>query len=150
VLRFFALKNDRAAFKHDVGDFLTDYMERVSDPEAAVPFDFAAEQANFERTFGILSNALGDQAFSYANKARSSLTHGFSIYHFEAITLGIQTRIGTIDANSTAQVKKLGDVLRNIKLDPEFIRITTGGGKNSKGQLADRISFVQTRVETQL
>jgi len=150
VLRFFAMKNNKAAFKHDVDDFLTEYMESVSDPEAAVPFDFAAEQANFERTFGVLSAALGDQAFTYANKARSSLTHGFSVYHFEAMTLGIQSRIGIMDASNMAQVKKLGDVLRNIKLDAEFIRITTGGGKNSPGPLAARISFVQMRVEAQL
>lgn len=150
VLRFFAMKNDRAAFTHDVGDFLTEYMEQVSDPESALQFDFDAERAIFERTFGVLSAALGELAFTYANKARTTLTHGFSIYHFEAITLGIQSRIGTMDANSMAQVKRLEDVLRNIKLDPEFIRITTGGGKNSKGQLADRISFVQTRVEAEL
>ena len=150
VLRFFAMKNNRAAFKHDVGDFLTEYMEQVSDPEVALEFDFGAERAIFERTFAVLSAALGDQAFTYANKARSSLTHGFSVYHFEAITLGIQSRVVMIDPSDTVQVEKLKDVLTDIKLDPGFIRITTGGGKNSPGQLAERISFVQTRVEAHL
>jgi hypothetical protein len=150
VLRFFAMKNYRDAFKHDVGDFLTEYMEGVSDPKTAFPFDFAAEQANFERTFRVLSAALGELAFTYANKARNALTRGFSVYHFEAITLGIQSRVPMIDPGNADQVGKLKDVLTNIKLDPEFIRITTGGGKNSPGPLAERISFVQTRVEAQL
>lgn len=150
VLRFFAMKNDRAAFKHDVGDFLTEYMEQVSDPESALQFDYDAERAIFERTFAVLSAALGELAFTYANKARNALTHGFSVYHFEAITLGIQSRIDSIDPSDTIQVKKLEDVLKSIKLDPEFIQKTTGGGKNSPGQLADRILFVQTRLEAQL
>lgn len=150
VLRFFAMKNDRGAFKHDVGDFLSEYMEQVSDPEASLQFDFDAERAIFERTFAVLAAALGELAFTYANKARSTLTHGFSVYHFEAITLGIQSRIDILEANNTVQVDKLKKVLTNIKLDQDFIRITTGGGKNSPGQLAERISFVQTRVEAQL
>jgi len=150
VLRFFAMKNARGSFKHDVGDFLSEYMEQVSDPETAVQFDFDAQRAIFERTFAVLAAALGDQAFTYANKARSALTHGFSVYHFEAITLGIQSRIDIIDPGNAVQVEKLKDVLTKIKLDAEFVRITTGGGKNSPGQLAERIAFVQTKVEAQL
>jgi hypothetical protein len=150
VLRFFAMKNYRAAFKHDVGDFLTEYMEGVSDPKKAFPFDFAVEQTNFERTFKILSAALGELAFTYAKKARDELTRGFSVYHFEAISLGIQSRVPMIDPGDAKQVEKLRNVLKSIKLDPEFIRITTGGGKNSPGPLAARIAFVQTRMEQQL
>jgi hypothetical protein len=150
VLRFFAMKNARDSFKHDVGDFLSEYMEKVSDPETAVQFDFDAQRAIFERTFAVLAAALGDQAFTYANKARSALTHGFSVYHFEAITLGIQSRVDIIDPGNAVQVEKLKDVLTKIKLDADFVRITTGGGKNSPGQLAERISFVQTKVEAQL
>ena len=150
VLRFFAMKNDRAAFKHDVGDFLSEYMEQVSDPEAELQFHFDAERAIFERTFAVLSAALGELAFTYANKARSALTHGFSVYHFEAITLGIQSRVANINPSDAAQVERLKGALTNIKLDPAFIRMTTGGGKNSTGKLAERIQFVQTRVEAQL
>jgi hypothetical protein len=72
------------------------------------------------------------------------------VYHFEAITLGIQSRVDIIDPGNAVQVEKLKDVLTKIKLDADFVRITTGGGKNSPGQLAERISFVQTKVEAQL
>jgi hypothetical protein len=147
VLRFLAMKNDRAAFKHDVGDFLTDYMERVSDPEEPLDFDYVAEKDIFERTFAVLNKTLGEKAFSYANRARDGLTRGFSVYHFEAITLGIQSRLPRMNPSDDAQMEVLRNILTTIKLDQEFIRLTTGGGKNSPGQLKDRIEFVETRVE---
>jgi Protein of unknown function DUF262 len=150
VLRFFAMKNYRDAFKHDVGDFLTEYMEKVSDPATALPFDFAQERQTFERTFAVLSATLGDRAFSYANQARNDLTRAFSVYHYESITIGVQSRVGTLDPTSAVQMELLKNVLMQVKLAPEFIRMTTGGGKNSPGQLNDRIAFVQTRVEAKL
>jgi hypothetical protein len=150
VLRFFAMKNYRRAFKHDVGDFLTEYMEGVSDREIALPFDYAAERATFLRTFAVLNQTLGDRAFAYANQSRDGLTRGFSVYHYEAITLGLQSRIDALIPGDVAQMGTLKQVLMDIKLDPDFIELTTGGGKNSPGQLAERISFVQTRVEARL
>ena len=33
VLRFFAFKNAISSYAHEIGDFLTEYMERVSDSE---------------------------------------------------------------------------------------------------------------------
>ena len=59
MLRFLAMKNYRTSFKHDVGDFLTEYMEQVSDPDEPLTFDFPAEQTNFERTFAVLSLGSG-------------------------------------------------------------------------------------------
>jgi hypothetical protein len=44
-------------------------------------------------------------------------------------------------------IERLKSEFIAIKLDPDFIRMTTGGGKNSPGPLADRISFVQERVK---
>ena len=150
VLRFFAMKNYRGYFKHDVGDFLTEYMEKVSDPAHILPFDYAAEKALFERTFSVLDQALGDKAFAYANRARNALTRAFSVYHFEAITLGLQSRIQNVDPADLNAIDILKPILTDIKMHPEFIRLTTGGGKNSPGQLNERISFVQERIEAAL
>ena len=55
-----------------------------------------------------------------------------------------------MNPDDAAQMRTLREVLRGVKLDPDFIRLTTGGGKNSPGQLDQRISFVQTRVEARL
>jgi hypothetical protein len=150
VLRFFSLKNYRAAFKHDVGDFMTEYMERVSDQEDSLEFDYISERALFEKTFSLFNAALEDRAFTYANQTRDGLTRGFSVYHFEALTLGIQSKLQTLRADDAVQMTSLREVLTAIKLDPEFIALTTGGGKNSPGQLNSRVVFVQTRIEASL
>ncbi|TPK63061.1 DUF262 domain-containing protein [Mesorhizobium sp. B2-4-19] len=147
VLRFFALKNQRAQFKHEVTDFLDEYMEAICDPSRNAPFNYGAEELSFRKTFRALWLALGEYAFAFANRDKTALSLGFSIYHFEGITIGIQSVINRIDLDDGAVLERLGTVLRGIKLDPAFIAITTGGGKNSPGPLNARISFVSERLE---
>lgn len=150
VLRFFALKNWRPQFKHDVADFLTDYMEGVSDPDQPLDFDYSSEREIFSKTFKILKNTLGDNAFSRANKNATELVRAFGIYHFEAFTLGIQPHLDTIDISNQEAVNNIREFFRSIKLDSEFIKLTTGGGKNSPGPLNDRISFVENKMKSYL
>ena len=91
VLRFFALRNNRSQFKHDVADFLTDYMEGVSDPEGNIPFDYEAQKFAFIKTFAVLSKTLGEYSFALVNQKTGDLNRGFSVYHYEAFTIGIQS-----------------------------------------------------------
>jgi hypothetical protein len=74
VLRFFALKNRRARFRHEVSDFLTEYMEDVSDDSKLEEFDYVAEEAVFRKTFGVLRAALAEFSFAFAKKDRSGLS----------------------------------------------------------------------------
>lgn len=140
VLRFFALKNYRDKFKHEVSDFLTEYMEEIA--ERKVPFDYDGEKKIFLKTFSILSASIGDMAFSFANKRTRKLTNGFGIYHYEALTIGIQPILERLNASDEAQMDKLKGAITQIKLDQNFIAMTTGGGKNSPGPLSERIEFV--------
>lgn len=144
VLRFFALKNARQTFSHDVSDFLTSYMEAVS--EGTLPFDKEFEQATFIKTFSLLAKTLGENAFSRANTKLTGLVRGFGVYHFEAFTIGIQKVIDLLSLENTTQLDQLREVLMGIKLDKDFVDLTTGGGKNSPGPLNDRISFVERKV----
>lgn len=146
VLRFFALKNRRDKFKHEVSDFLTEYMEDVCDPLKTETFDYASESEIFSKTFAILAASLNEYSFSFAKKSGLELSAGFGIYHFEAITIGMQPVLSKLDENDAAQMSDFADTLKAIKLDPEFIRITSGGGKNSPGPLRDRINFIQERL----
>lgn len=143
VLRFFALKNYRNKFSHSVTDFLTDYAETVADPEFGDSnFDYGLERTTFKKTFNALSASLGEYAFGFANRPKTELSLGFSIYHYEAITIGLQAIIDKLDPTNRQQMLRLNDVLRAIKLDKKFLSLTTGGGKNSPGPLRDRIDFV--------
>jgi hypothetical protein len=121
-------------------------MESMSDPTIPDIFNYEQEETTFVKTFKILESALSDEAFSYANKARTKLTGGFSVYHYEAFTIGLQKCIDRVEIDEQEQITKLAGILRDIKLNEEFITITTGGGKNSPGPLNDRIKFVQDRV----
>ena len=147
VLRFFAFKNWRVRFKHDVADFLTEYMEAVADPNIDCPFDYEQERAVFLKTFTFLDQTLGEYAFARANKTRDKMTKGFSVYHYEAFTVGLQQALNRLSSDDPQKLNQLKQVLEGIKFDEEFIRITTGGGKNSPGPLQERIGFVEDRVK---
>jgi Protein of unknown function DUF262 len=147
ILRFFALKNRRHQFKHEVSDFLTEYMEDIADSSKPETFAYESEEAIFRKTFAILKKSLGAYSFAFAKKDRSGLSGGFSTYHYEAITVGIQEVLPKIDPNDDAVTNRVRSCLEKVKLDPEFIKITTGGGKNSPGPLNNRINFVAGRLK---
>lgn len=150
VLRFFALKNYRDHFKHDVADFLTDYMELVSNPDITYHFDYSEEEAIFLRTFEILAASMGDTAFGFSSRDKTKIIRGFGVYHYEAFTIGIQPFIRNISLDDTETIQKLKQTITSIKLDDIFFRLVTGGGKNSTGQLKSRIDFVQDKLSTLL
>jgi uncharacterized protein with ParB-like and HNH nuclease domain len=148
VLRFFAFKNNRDSYVHDIADFLTEYMEAVSEPdeEKRLPFNYAEEEQVFDRTFSLFEKTLKERSFCFANKSRTTITGGFSILHFEAFTLGVQERLNVIDLDNAFLMTQLAEEFTAIKLDQNFYTLTTGGGKNSKGQLVERIGFVTERM----
>ncbi|WP_198390804.1 DUF262 domain-containing protein [Burkholderia ubonensis] len=146
VLRFFAFKNWRDKYSHDIADFLTDYMEAVSDPENPEPFDYDAEEADFDKTFSILARTLAEKAFSRANGRLDDLVSGFGVYQYEAFTLGLQPHLQRIAIEEEGQIERFNNIFRGIKLDRDFVNLTTGGGKNSPGPLGQRIGFVEAKV----
>lgn len=142
VLRFFAFKNDRGSFSHDVGDFLTEYMEKVTLKD--ISFDYELEEAIFKSTFKILNSVWGSKIFGRANKANDDLQENFSVYQFEAITIGIQKIITNIsDESILADSQVLKTQILELKKDLEYSKSVTGGGLNSTGLLAKRISKVE-------
>ena len=147
VLRFFAFKNYRDNFTHDVGDFMTEYMEVVSDPNIdEITFNDLEEIPVFTKTFKILQNTLGNYAFSRVNE-KEHFVSGFVVYHYEAFTLGIQKHLNMIDLSKEGIIERLKKEFLLIKNDSEFRSITTGGGKNTPGALKKRIEFVERRLE---
>lgn len=157
ILRFYAFKYDLASFKHDVSDFLTDYMEKVSDAghERHMSIDYMEAEQTFRDTFLVLAKAYGSDAFSFANaknKLRPAgvgkeLVSGFSVYHFEAFCIGIQKSLPRLLDLANKSPDVLRAAVTSIKMDSAFINATTGGGKNSPGPLRTRICMVETVME---
>lgn len=145
VLRFFAFKNWRDNYVHEVGEFLTEYMETVADPvNENVKLDYEKEMNIFEKTFRILNLSMGDDAYAIVDKRGRTLP--FGVYHFEAFSLGLQPYLEKIDPENEDQMKKLAECFWEIKRDTKFRDITTGGGKNFLNPLNDRINFVIVRI----
>lgn len=146
VLRFFAMKNNLEGYEKDIGEFLTEYMEAVSDPDRTdVTFDYGQEEAVFEATFNTLNEALGEAAFSGYNKQGKPQGY-FSALHFEAFTLGIQGVLPDLLVADTATKEKFQNALLELKQDDAFQKQTKGGGKNYAAALRQRIDFVAQRV----
>lgn len=145
VLRFFAFKNWRQNYVHEVGEFLTDYMEAVADStNTDVVLDYAAEKRVFEKTFSVLNVAMGDDAYAIVDRRGRTLP--FGVYHFEAFSLGLQSHLDVLDSGNSDQMQKLSECLWAIKRDEGFRDITTGGGKNFLNPLNQRIEFVAERI----
>lgn len=147
VLRFFALKNNGDAYAKEIGDFLTAYMEAISDPARKdVSFDYVAERAVFEKTFRVLAETLEAGAFSGFNEKGTPMGY-FSALHFEAFSVGLQKKLAAISFDDAAMMGKIKEALVATKMDAEFKKMTTGGGKNYAAALKQRIEFVEKKVE---
>lgn len=147
VVRFFAFKNDRDAFSHDVDKFLTGYMEKVSiaDVNQAPIFDYEHEKEVFCNIFKWLNESMGKDAFAvYKGPASEKLT-GFNVYQFEAITSGMLSYYQEL-ASGLISMNMLHDTLVKVKKDQKLIDATIGGGKNSTGVYEARVSAVRNAL----
>lgn len=144
VLRFFAFKNDPQKFVHDIDDFLTSYMERVSFSDIAQEsvFDYTKEEEIFRNTFAWLNQSMGEKAFSVYKGTSSKLT-GFNVYQYEAITTGVQSIYKNLE-NQSYSIDKLRERLEYAKHDDELRQSTIGGGKNSSGVFHSRYNRIVT------
>lgn len=147
VLRFLALKNAKDEFVHDIRDFLTDFMESVSDPSSPREFDYDTQEREFRKTFELLEKMFQERAFGGLTQKGDQLKKNFLIYHYEAFTVGLQEKINRIDVEDDDLVENLKDRLFSVKANQEFISKTTGGGKNSPNLLENRIDFVRKAVD---
>lgn len=148
VLRFFAFKNNFEEFRHDVADFMTNFMERVSDSshERHIVFDYSHEKKLFEKTFTLLKMTLGPNTCKrwFGDRYGGQ----FLMHHFEAISLGIAKVLDEIDLNNSAQIEQIKVALDAVKKDEEFKQLTTGGGQNSPGPYRRKIDFVADKVRS--
>ena len=151
VLKFFAFKNNRENYVKNVQEFLDAYMESVALPEnqeGHISFNYSKEEQIFDKVFKTLELTMGERAFSSNNKAQDSLQENFRSYHYEVFTQAIVLLLDKIDVNNDEHMKMIEDKILEIKLDPEFISMTTGGGKNTKNALDERIAFASNKLST--
>jgi len=124
---------------HQLVEWVADYMEGVAIGD--LPFDYAAEREVFEKTFAVLAATLAQEAFT-GYDVRGARPAQFLSLHYEACTLGLVPHLEQISLTDFAQVARIRDALDSVKRDERFRQMTTGGGKNFRRQLEQRIRFV--------
>lgn len=148
VLRFFAFKNNRAEYIHDINSFLDKYIEGVAGlGDRQLEFDYEREEEVFAKTFHVLNTALEQTAFSAIPKPTKTIFSGFRSILFETISLGVQELLPKLDANDSSQMNKLKEAINGIKQDAQFKPMITGGGKNYQKKLNERIDFVADHLQ---
>jgi len=152
VLRFLAFLKRGEEYRHELGEFLTEYMEDASDPAGPDPavWDPLADPVTFEKTFKVLRRAsestdVGKKVFGSVDGGRR-IRGQFAVYHFEGLSFGVQRILGRVDPDDDEQMRHLGEAIVRIKTDPR-LRNFTGGGKNTAPQYRARVKFFSDELE---
>lgn len=144
VLRFFALKNNMINYKHPFAEYLTKYMEEVA--EGSLSFECISEQDIFNRTFYVLDNLLGKDSFSSVLPS-GNFKEDLVLYHFDALTLGIQKHLDIIEEvinkKDTKKIQQINKLLKDIKESTELAKYKTGSKLNIEG----RMNLVDKKIE---
>lgn len=132
VLRYFALKNNLENYKKDLNFFLTNYMEKVTLGELA--FDYEKEQSVFEKTFQIINQLYGRNAFSsLIDKEDDKYKSDIIMYLFDSFTCGFAACFDVIDSKPPGNIKAALDALRTSE---GFLKTKTGGKRNTEERIA--------------
>lgn len=135
VLRFFAVKNFKASFKHDVEEFLTRYMNAVARGDQ--PFKFDEEEAAFNEVWKLLGAAFGKGDVFRAKTEDGKNIGPFSPSLYEMIVYGMAHHC---EQAKTLEPDKLREKVVNFIRDAKD-RNLTGGGSNSRKKFFSRLEF---------
>lgn len=135
VLRFFAVTLYRNRYKGNIEEWLDGFMEDVLFDR--ITFDLAQERSHFEAVFGLISEKMGDEAFTRFNDAGAP-TGRLAPAYYEASVCAFSTNLTAIEAMTPQEVKSR---LQSAFSDPEFIA-STGPGANTIEKLEKRIAVV--------
>lgn len=124
VLRFFALKNDLESYKYPVTEYFTRYLEKIATKE--LEFDYEEEKMIFEKTFHIINNSLGDEAFS--SKKRDGAKNDFILYYYDGITIAIGNLINEIEGFE--RFEELKKAIEKVKFGEDIKSYKTGSSNN--------------------
>lgn len=130
VLRFFAIKNDIDNYKYPVTEYLTRYLEKIT--EGNITFDFDEEKEVFKKTFGFIKEYLGEEAFS-GKTSSGAIRNEFVLYYFDGITVSVANLIGKITGCDCVQ--KVVETINEIKDGPELQSYKTGSINGVKARI---------------
>jgi hypothetical protein len=130
ILRFLILKDldDTALQFEDIGDFLTDEMLTITEPN--LQFDYAKAEAAFNETFSsLMTCGLADDSFKKYDAAKGKFLGSFSISGFEAIAIGLGARFSQSPKPSSPT--DLVGLVQSLWTNQEFLKYSGSGVRAS-------------------
>lgn len=144
ALRFLLLKDLDDTGLRAVGD-MSDFLdqESVRQAQASGHRDQQARQ-DFEQTFAIINDAVGDSAFRRYDDTKRKFTGGFSVSAFESVTTGVHANLAAWTAVPPGdRAETLTNLISAIWSDPEF-RDNSGSGIRASTRLPRTIPYART------
>ena len=133
VLRYFTMKNAYREFEHDVEPFITDYVRAVLEQERA--FDVPEEQTLFEKTFGLIADAMNDDSWRPMRNGRH--TGPFSVHVFDTVSVGVALNVERIRQSCAAALRSRIEEFKQAK---DFLD-NTGADADIRSCLLRRMDF---------
>lgn len=133
LLRYIALSNYPYNKKKDVGDFLDDINEEILNNEN---FDFSRVKEEFELTFSILNEVLGEKSFKKHNG--EDFRGKFLESAYEAISVGLTANLDLYKNDRNSLLEKVRELY-----DEDDYNKTSGSGSNAKSRIPKLIPFAK-------
>ncbi len=121
VLRFFAIKNDLDSYKYPVTEFLTRFLEKITTND--IQFDYSKEKIIFEKTFSLINQCLGENAFS-GRTSNGTFRNEFVLYYFDGIGVSVATLIDMLAVDK--DMTKIKEAIESVKYGDELKSYKTG------------------------
>lgn len=115
VLRYFALKNNVNKYNSSLDEFLTEYMEDVT--QGNIIFNYEDEERIFSKTFQILNQIQGEDIFSTVLES-SKVVDNLVMYLYDSFTLGVSDIESRIE---DTHIEGLKEKISNLKKKDELV-----------------------------
>lgn len=124
VLRFMVLHElDEKGFQSigDVGIFLTDEMTALARKKK---YDYKQNEQVFKKTFDLLANSVGENAFKRYSNSKNRHEGGFLLSQFEIVALGLAHNVRD---NAQISSEKISKVVEGIWSDQRYTAWSSSG-----------------------
>ena len=134
VLRFFAIKNDLEHYRYPVTEYLTRYLENMTNK--SVDFEYNKERQIFQDTFHFIRYYWGEDAFS-GRTPNGTFRNEFVSYYFDAISVPLAMSIERINQSDSWQTisKAVKNRMDELKFSNELQQHNTGSVTNVKARI---------------
>jgi hypothetical protein len=135
VVRYLVLKNLDAADVRPINDLHNYLTDRVLEFAKDANYDRAAEQRAFRRTFELLNDALGENAFRRLRVDEDRSVGPFLLAAYEVFALGLGANISNgIDVGNAEEIKA-----RHVQIWRDSAELVTSVGKRASARLAETL-----------